>query len=67
MNLKLTDSVRLAGQQAPGIVCLYLIRIEIIDVCSNPGILCGLYKLGIQTQVPRLAQQTELSHLSAWL
>lgn len=47
MNLKLADSVRLAGQQAPGIVCLYLISIEIIDVCSNPGILCGLYKLGI--------------------
>lgn len=46
MNLKLADSVRLAGQQALGI-CLYLISIEIIDICSNPGFICGLYKLGI--------------------
>lgn len=46
MNLKIADSVRLTGQQAPGI-CLYLISIEIVDICSNPYFIGGLYKLEI--------------------
>lgn len=61
LNLKITDSLRLAGHQAPG-VCL-----SISHQCRDHRCMLQpwlhMWVLGIQTQVPVLAQQNELSSL----